>query len=113
MSNLLHRCNCPRQLHTPLTAAPPTRQRRQFATFCSGSQIAQIQSDIASGSKSATDVVQQYLASAEAQEPTLQSFITLDRDGALDQVTNCVPSVMAITLQTALLWQLSSSRTAA
>jgi hypothetical protein len=86
MSNALHRWCWPRQIHVSLTSAQPHRQRHQVAAFCSSSQIAQIQSNIASGSRSATDVVEQYLAAAEAQEPALQSFVTLDRDGALEQV---------------------------
>lgn len=47
-------------------------------------QIARIQSDIAGG-KSATDVVRDYLRTADLQEPTLRSFISLDSAGALQQ----------------------------
>jgi hypothetical protein len=87
MSSLLHRCHCPCNIHSPLTTVQPTRRRRQLAAFCSSSQISQIQSDIASGSRSATDVVEQYLTAAEAQEPSLQSFVTLDGAGARSQVS--------------------------
>lgn len=48
------------------------------------SQIALIQADIAGG-KSATDIVREYLKAAEAQEPSLRSFISLDSAGALQQ----------------------------
>lgn len=90
MSLLLQRCSCPRQLPAPAALFPRGRRgacKLQCSAFSSASQIAQIQAEIASGASSATHVVQQYLAAAEAQEPTLQSFITLDREGALDQVS--------------------------
>ena len=86
MSPLLQRCpQCPRQL-----CRPAAMRRRRF--FSSGlrcqasSQIAQIQTDVSSGRRSASDVLQQFLHVAEAQEPTLQSFITLDWQGATEQV---------------------------
>ncbi len=86
MSIVLQRCSCPRQLRQPASLTPHGRRTCRLQCTASASQIAHIQADIASGARSATEVVQQYLTAAEAQEPTLQSFITLDRDGALDQV---------------------------
>ena len=88
MSTLLQRCpQCPRQLCRP--AAMHLQGRRFFSSGLrcqASSQIAQIQADVSSGRRSASDVLQQFLHSAEAQEPTLQSFITLDRQGATEQV---------------------------
>ena len=52
----------------------------------SASQIARIQEDIAGG-RSAVEIVRQYLSVAEAQEPILQSFISLDSESALKQAS--------------------------
>lgn len=58
---------------------------QQCRVYSTASQIARIQTDIARG-KSATDIVREYLKAAEAQEPSLRSFISLDSAGALEQV---------------------------
>jgi hypothetical protein len=67
-------------------------------------QIARIQSDIAGG-KSATDVVRDYLRTADLQEPTLRSFISLDSAGALQQVGSRPPIGQSLCLQhTGSIW---------
>lgn len=75
-----HRMMPPRR-HLRMVYARAQRCR----VYSSASQIARIQTDIARG-KSATDIVREYLKAAEAQEPSLRSFISLDSAGALEQV---------------------------
>lgn len=71
------------RLHAPNAFATGMQRCRAHG---SASQIERIQEDIAGG-RSAVEIVRQYLSVAEAQEPILQSFISLDSVGALQQAS--------------------------
>lgn len=70
----------------PHARRPFSSSQQRCDAHGSASQIARIQEDIGGG-KSAVEVVRQYLSNADAQEPILQSFISLDAEGALKQVS--------------------------
>lgn len=81
----------PQQLRTQRTGRPSrcsagrsAARRQQAATAASGgSVIRELQSSIATGKRTAVDVVKEHLDRAEASQATLHSFITLNRDAAL------------------------------
>lgn len=63
-------------------------QRGSRLICCSSSVIEQVRQNVASKSVRAQDLVQQYIEQAEARNADLNSFISIDRDGAMLQVRN-------------------------
>ncbi|KAL4519381.1 hypothetical protein Ndes2526A_g00468 [Nannochloris sp. 'desiccata'] len=60
-------------------------QRGSRLICCSSSVIEQVRQNVASKSVRAQDLVQQYIEQAEARNADLNSFISIDRDGAMLQ----------------------------
>ena len=74
---------------------PPQRQHQACAAStlvapaeATGSSVIQrLAADIRSGDRSAAEVTAEYLEALHEREPELRSFITIDADGAVAQVT--------------------------
>lgn len=78
------RYSCTGGLHAPAS--------RHSYSACSA-LVRDIQQDVASKKRSATEVVQEYLEKIHAREERLDSFLTVDDQGALRQVRNTTPAL--------------------
>jgi hypothetical protein len=69
-----------------LTGLNAVKQRGNCLVRCSSSVIEHIRENVASKSVRAQDLVQKYIEQAEARNVALNSFISIDRECAMQQV---------------------------
>jgi len=63
------------------------KQRGKCLVRCSSSVIEHVRQNVASKSVRAQDLVQKYIEQAEARNAALNSFISIDREYAMQQVS--------------------------
>lgn len=64
-----------------------TIRTRRFASIrCNAISISEMNQQLSAKTLTATDVVKQYIAQAQAAESSVGSFITIDEAGAIQQV---------------------------
>lgn len=68
------------------TGISVVKHRGSCLVRCSSSVVEQVRQNVASKSVNAQEVVQKYIEQAEARNGALNSFISIDGEGAMRQV---------------------------
>jgi hypothetical protein len=69
-----------------LTGLNAVKQRGSCLVRCSSSVVENVRQNVASKSVRAQDLVAKYIEEAEARNGALKSFISIDKEGAMQQV---------------------------